>query len=56
MADTNGEVRGLALDLLFEDDEVETKLDEEFHGEIEEAMNEVRFYCFSIIYSHCIRS
>ena len=46
MADNNGEVRGLALELLFEDDEVETKLDEEFNGEIEEAMNEVRFYMF----------
>ena len=46
MADSNGEVRGLALDLLFEDDVVETKLDEEFNGETEEAMNEVRFYLF----------
>ena len=48
MADSYGEVRWLALDLLFEDfdDEVVTKLDEKFNGEIEEAMNEVRFYLF----------
>ena len=57
MADSDGEVRGMALDLLFQDfnDEVETKLDEEFNGEIEEAMNEVSFYlvfCFSRIHSH----
>ena len=53
MADNNGEIKRLALDLLFEDfnDEVDTILDKEFNGEIEEAMNEVIIYLFSIINS-----
>ena len=53
MADSNGEIKGFALDLLFEDfnDEVETILDQKFNGEIEEAMNEVIIYLFSIIHS-----
>ena len=42
MADSDGEVRGLALDLLFEGFDDEFKLDEEFNGEIEEAM----YFCF----------
>ena len=48
-----GEIKGFAFDLLFEDfnDEVETILDKEFNGEIEEAMNEVIIYLFSIIHS-----
>ena len=53
MADSNGEIKGITLDLLFEDfnDEVETILDKEFNGEIEEAMNEVIIYLFSLINS-----
>ena len=37
MADSDGKVRGLASDLLFEDfdDEVETNLDQEFNGKMQ---------------------
>ena len=46
IADSDGEIRGLALHLLFEDfdNQLEIKLDEEFNGKNEIAMNEVRLY------------